>query len=482
MLGGGIPPTMTASRTFSLEDQRTFAELSGDANPMHVDPVAARRLLFGKPVVHGVHALLWGLDRWLNDRQGDEAVTLRGIDVAFQTAIGVGDEVTCTATSSDAETVELELATDLGKAARVRVKCTDGAESVNGRLPEHGAPLACREQTPDAIQSLQGVLPLYVNPRLLERLFPVLARRVSATQLAEILATTRLVGMVCPGLHSVYSGLSLELAGQSGATAELGYRVTKCDPRYSVVQMKVDGPTVSGSIKAFLRPQPRRQATLAELRKEVKPGEFASQRALVVGGSRGLGEITAKLLSAGGADVVITYHSGVTDARRVVSDIEAGGGSACCVPFDVCTVSSDALATVEGEPITHLYFFATPHIDGTKGGFSPALFQRFCDYYVTGFYRTVHRLQTRGWLPRGILYPSSVFVEDGSKNFAEYAAAKMAGETLCAYLEQAFPKLSVLRPRLPRVATDQTASLIPIKTEDSVPVMLRHLRELELRT
>ena len=44
------------------------------------------------------------------------------------------------------------------------------------------------------------------------------------------------------------------------------------------------------------------------------PGEFANVRALVIGGSRGLGEITAKIIAAGGGDVWITYRRGKEDA------------------------------------------------------------------------------------------------------------------------------------------------------------------------
>ena len=47
------------SRRFAMEDVESFAELSGDFNPLHVDPVAARRALYGEVVVHGVHSLLW---------------------------------------------------------------------------------------------------------------------------------------------------------------------------------------------------------------------------------------------------------------------------------------------------------------------------------------------------------------------------------------------------------------------------------------
>jgi len=39
---------MRFERVFKREDQESFAALSGDWNPIHVDSVAARRLLFGE--------------------------------------------------------------------------------------------------------------------------------------------------------------------------------------------------------------------------------------------------------------------------------------------------------------------------------------------------------------------------------------------------------------------------------------------------
>ena len=47
--------------SFSLDDQVAFAKLSGDYNPVHLDPLKARRTRFGYPVVHGIHLMLWEL-------------------------------------------------------------------------------------------------------------------------------------------------------------------------------------------------------------------------------------------------------------------------------------------------------------------------------------------------------------------------------------------------------------------------------------
>lgn len=52
-----------ASKTFHLNDQVLFASLTGDFNPIHMNPVAARRMQAGTVVVHGIHAVLWALDK-----------------------------------------------------------------------------------------------------------------------------------------------------------------------------------------------------------------------------------------------------------------------------------------------------------------------------------------------------------------------------------------------------------------------------------
>ena len=53
--------------------------------------------------------------------------------------------------------------------------------------------------------------------------------------------------------------------------------------------------------------------------------QLAGKRALVTGGSRGVGAATVRLLARAGADVGISYHSRADDARRVVAEARAMG-------------------------------------------------------------------------------------------------------------------------------------------------------------
>ena len=59
---------------------------------------------------------------------------------------------------------------------------------------------------------------------------------------------------------------------------------------------------------------------------------------------------------------------------------------------------------------------------------------------------------------------------------AEYIAAKSAGEMICKFLEKNKRDLKIYCPRFPRVETDQTLSLVPVRNEDPLPVLIEELR------
>jgi acyl dehydratase len=461
-------------RTFTVRDQLAFAELSGDYNPLHVDPVAARRLLFGAPVVHGIHSLLWALDAWSEGPGGP--IEIRSLKCAFPKPIRVGEEVRLSLKSQDHSHVKLQLI--VGEAVMTKIDLEFAPAEhrrvgpVEVRFPERREP---RVLSAEELVARRGTLGLCLLAEATTKMFPNLAGHLPAGQLAVLLATTRLVGVECPGLHSIYSELSLA-AGDSHEDGTLHYAVTDVDERFGLALLQVTAPGMTGVIKAFLRPRPPEQETFASLQARVERNEFAGQRALVIGGSRGLGEVVAKLLAAGGADVKITYHQGQLEARRIVDEITSHGGSADSVGCDVQSPAQDSLtASLNGWQPTHLYYFATPFIfSGVKGVFSPELFDKFCTYYVTGFLNIVNAL--RGTGVRRIFHPSSVAVDERTADLGEYAAAKTAAEALCTFLENNDKSLTVYRPRLSRMATDQTVSLFPVDNLDPVPIMLDHLR------
>ncbi len=476
-------------RRFTLSDQDRFAQLSGDYNPLHMDPIAARRYLYGSPVVHGVHALLWALDCWLGN--DPEPVNLSAIQVSFLRAIPLEVQIDCSVTCEQPDRVQIELRCEGSVSTRIAVGVDPSGQQqsrpgLDTGLPDRQIP---NDLSADEIERDSGRLDLYFHVETAAKLIPHLIKQIPSLQVAVILSTSRLVGMKCPGLHSLYSGLSLVSVRNDSCENRLEYEVTKLDRRFSSVLMQVTAPGMSGSIQAFQRPLPQEQAAYLCVKENVVGDEFADQRALVIGGSRGLGEVTAKIISAGGGDVKITYFQGDEDARRVVHEITSDGGIAGLLKLDVRS-SESRLGDLLGSSWrpTHLYYFATPFIfSGEEKIFTPELFQEFCDYYVIGFLNVVNQLE--GEQVTNVFYPSTIAIDELPVLMGEYAAAKTAGETLCSFLQKTRNDLFIHRPRLPRIATDQTVSLLPdslmtVSNEDPVPLLiheLRHFRDSSTR-
>ena len=65
--------------------------------------------------------------------------------------------------------------------------------------------------------------------------------------------------------------------------------------------------------------------------------DLRGKRALVTGGSRGIGAATARLLARAGANVVIGYRSRTADAESVVAEVRADGVTAAAHASDLAT-------------------------------------------------------------------------------------------------------------------------------------------------
>jgi NADP-dependent 3-hydroxy acid dehydrogenase YdfG len=463
-------------KAFTAADQLEFAELSGDFNPIHIDAVAARRFMFGRPVAHGIHVVLWALDQLLGQQGTTQLPNSRQIarlTATFRNPIVENKPVQLAISEAKASRRRLDVSANGVKLVTILVEFSEVPSeatplAVLSRVSERGIP---RDLDAAEVGAAAGSLPLCLEPSRMAHLFPAVARFLSADQTAALLATTRLVGMEAPGLHSLFTGLDLSLVEGNGQS-ELTYRAQDFDDRFSLLTLEVAAANLAGTVTAALRPSPRKQAGMTELQQLISPGEFSGERVLVIGGSRGLGEVAVKLLSAGGAQVRFTYHSGAADAHNVFKEITAAGGDAKCFAYDVSKDAANLAGLLDGWSPTLLCYFATPFIfSATTGQFNPKLFREFRDCYVDGFLNCFQAVRALSPELRGVLNPSSSAVDSTPANMGEYAAAKMAAESICVFLANQNRAIRFLAPRLPRLPTDQTASLLSVETADPAIVV-----------
>jgi len=465
-------------KRFLHEDQERFAALSSDRNPMHMDPVAARRLLTGRQVVHGIHVFLTAMDRWAAAR----GVPVFAAGCTFANPVSVGDVVSFAEVEADPGTVALEAAVDGLACARITLRLApDGAvAAAPGNATVTGMDALARPLEVAPETHVGKTYRLAVPVAAAEEAFPAATSVLGAEAVAAAASLSYCVGMVCPGLHSIFSSFDLATRPDAGTSA-LDLTVRRFDPRVSLFDIVFDG-AARGGIKAFQRPAPLAQPSMADLAGQVDPHAFADSVSLVIGASRGLGELTAKLLASGGARTVITYASGREDAERIASEIRESGRGVCVARrFDVIGEPPAALADILGE-VTSVYFFATPRIYRKKAGlFDAALFDEFAAFYIARFHALCLALEAAATGRKvRVYFPSTVFVTERPKGMTEYAMTKAAAEVLIDDLNRTLRNVEIVCTRLPRLETDQTNSVVRVKTASNLDALLPLVRSVEL--
>ena len=155
------------------------------------------------------------------------------------------------------------------------------------------------------------------------------------------------------------------------------------------------------------------------------------KRALVTGGSGGIGAAICKRLAADGHHVLVHANRGLDRAAAVVADIQAAGGSAEAVAFDVTDRAATAAALdtlLEGGAIQILVNNAGIHDDAVFPGMSGEQWDRVIDVSLNGFFNvtqplTLPMIRTR-W--GRIVNVSSVAAVAGNRGQVNYSAAKGA--------------------------------------------------------
>ncbi len=177
-----------------------------------------------------------------------------------------------------------------------------------------------------------------------------------------------------------------------------------------------------------------------------------SRRVLVTGASRGIGRAIAYRLASDGFEVSVHCRSGRSDAESVVADIQAQGGSARVLQFDVRDREACRTA-LEADVGEHGAYYGIVLCAGvTRDAAFPALTDEDWDIVLEtsldGFYNIVHpltmpmiRLRQGG----RIVTIASVSGVMGNRGQVNYSAAKagLIGATKALAVELASRRITV---------------------------------------
>ena len=450
---------------FSIDSklQLEFANFSGDFNPLHIDKQYSRRSQFGSPVVHGIHLLLASME------QIDFASTSRivHLEAEFRQAILVEDQFRIQIEESDViHKISLTSNDKLCAIFRIKTEVIAAIEPLQSTPYETIKCLDFFEI--DAALDCEGVDTGVVDTSQLEKLFPNLFNCVLHSDIDLLLMMTRTIGMNCPGTQALLRSFSWNYESKHDSQVK-SYVVKKIDKRFKLIDIEFSSNSIVVVARVTLRVVATNQPNAEYIKKFVSSNEFNGVRAVVVGGSRGLGELAVRILACGGAEILFTYFKGESDAKQLVSIL---GRQADCTYFDARNPSEDGIEKIVAFLPTHLYYFATPPIQRqfTKQ-FNEVLYQDYRSVFVDGFKTLSSYLDFKA-----ALFPSTSFITTNESGFTEYVRAKLEGEELCKKMNQ--KSISrVIYDRLPPLVTDQTSELLGTDTTSNVSILLPLIRK-----
>jgi len=153
------------------------------------------------------------------------------------------------------------------------------------------------------------------------------------------------------------------------------------------------------------------------------------KRALVTGGSGGIGAAICQRLAADGCYVYVHDNRNLAKAVALVEEIRASGGAAEAIAFDVTDAEASRIALealVADAPIQILVNNAGVHDDAVFPGMSAQQWHSVLDVSLNGFFNVTQPLtlpMIRGRWGR-IINITSIAGLAGNRGQANYAAAK----------------------------------------------------------
>jgi 3-oxoacyl-[acyl-carrier protein] reductase len=224
----------------------------------------------------------------------------------------------------------------------------------------------------------------------------------------------------------------------------------------------------------------------------------SATRALVTGGSGGIGAAICRALSAQGHYVYVHAHRGIAAAQSIAAAIADAGGRASALQFDLTDAAASRTAIekiLEDGPIQVLVNNAGIHDDAVFPGMSPEQWHRVIDLSVNGFYNATQPLMLPMIRTRWgrIISISSVAALLGNRGQVNYAAAKGAlnAATKALSLEVASRGITVNAVAPGIIATDMSKgsfdeaainNIVPMKragSPDEVASLVAYLASRE---
>ena len=286
------------------KQQILFSKLSNDYNPIHLDSDYAYKTPYGKSIVYGILGVLKSLEYIPLCKN----TYFKFLKVEFVNYINVNTSITIRYytnrilvyknTNTLCTRIEYEFCENNNKSALLKYHINDLCTPIENKIPVKNY--------------LYG---LNINLRYLEENYPNVFNNLDLLQMFQIINLSTFVGMITPGLYSIFNSFELSYINNDENLYNLLFELNEFDKTYGNCFYKFSGKNIEGKLNSIYRPKRVQQIKIKDIKNNTL--RFMNEKVLVVGGSRGLGEVIAKIFYTNGANVTITYFKSYHEALSI---------------------------------------------------------------------------------------------------------------------------------------------------------------------
>ncbi len=455
---------------YSTLNQKKFSYISKDFNPIHFDKLEARKLLFGKEIVHGINILLTGLNFLY--RKKDIRRALR-IECNFFEPLFLEQKVDFFLSFKSKNRIEISVKHKKNILCKFIIYFNSNYKAVSENSNQS-----------IFVKKIERVKikKLYDNNCLIHKKnrnfkvnsknfnfgfnFPNLKSKFNLAEIKEILCLSYFVGMICPGKNSLISKIEINFQPNFDSKKNnhkyLNFRLMRFLKAFNQLNLNFNGK-INGNILAYKYTSPNKY-NFKDLKKfsSIKLTDtLKKKKSLVLGGSRGLGEITSKFLILQKCMTYVSYNVGIKDIEKIKKQIDQKYSPFLkFLKLDIFDKKIEKIID-KYKNIDYLFYFASPKILGTSNGkFSKSMFKEYIKFYLHSFKKICAILNKTSKKNIKVFYPSTIFISNKNQNFQEYVLAKRLAENELTKFQKKLKKIKIIIYRLPEMNTEQNSKII----------------------
>lgn len=424
------------------EDQEIFCQLSNDCNPIHLNLDYVSKTVYCKPIVYGVLGILKAFEKKIVPAINSNL--FKFIKVRFDKYINIDTLV-------DVYYYDgyIKICTDGELCTYIEYELDDTISAtfdLTDNLNILEEPLSNDEPVDKYNHHMS------VNNALLKKHYPILYNYYNNRQIWQIINTSTFVGMITPGMYSIFNSLEIiDDRTTEHNCDDLFFCLNNFDKEYKICNYDFYGKYTCGKITSIYRNKPVIQKRLKNIERS---DIFKDENVLVIGGSRGLGEVISKLFHANGAKVTLTYCNSHKEAEKIQN--ESNQEIRIC-KYNAIQDYDKINELTKYECFTKIFYMATPSVTN-QSSFNLERFLNYVEYYCIGFKNLLENINMKTL--KHVYYPSTVFLDKENTKYREYTLAKKIGEHIVDAYRERFPYIRFEWVRLSPMKTDLTNGLI----------------------